>query len=491
MTENTNKTANPTPKKLISKSAAVIFALVTLFNPNVNLIDVLPDFIGYFILARVFERAADSAPYFEEAHASFVRLTWLSLAKIPGLFVIIFARSHNTNDNDIISLMSLVFAIAEIILVVMAIKNIFDALFYLGERTDAVSLIRSDAKFSADALRSFTYVFAVFKCIIYVLPEMLILTRTVENESGTASTLITGSNYYPFALISSLILGTIVGAVWLKRMICYVLSIKREGKFDEALLSLASANSESEYLVKIRRRSLFRSFNLFILGAVLTFELGFDNFYGINLLPHFLSGAVILIAIIRICAFANKKKLRRYSLAFGTCYIVSSAVAYVFSVRFLTMFGGYEALAHNNAEARAAYTPLLIASVLEVAFFVCLMISFALIMRCYIVNNLGLSPSDENYRVADKKYHNALTKNALILAVIGSLTAISKLADIILKGFSQMIFVAGADNLPTSTVIASALPWFGIVVVGASVLFCLYSMYFFSVIKDEVLGIRE
>ena len=44
------------------KTGWLIFAVVMLFNPNVNLIDILPDFIGYFILAKFFERAADSAP---------------------------------------------------------------------------------------------------------------------------------------------------------------------------------------------------------------------------------------------------------------------------------------------------------------------------------------------------------------------------------------------------------------------------------------------
>jgi hypothetical protein len=160
-------------------------------------------------------------------------------------------------------------------------------------------------------------------------------------------------------------------------------------------------------------------------------------------------------------------------------------------VRFLTTYGGYDALVQNNAMTKAAYLPMLALCILETAFFICLMASFALTMRGYIINNLGIPPSDEGYRISDKKYHASLIKKAIILAVIGSLTAIAKLVDMILRGSSQIIFVQGSDSLPTSAVIASALPWFGIVVAGASVLFVLYSIYFFSVIKDEVLGIRD
>ena len=45
-----------------SSFGLVVFALILLFNPNINLIDALPDFIAYFILAKVFLPAADSAP---------------------------------------------------------------------------------------------------------------------------------------------------------------------------------------------------------------------------------------------------------------------------------------------------------------------------------------------------------------------------------------------------------------------------------------------
>ena len=47
---------------------ALVISLLLLFNPNVSIIDPLPDFIAFFILARLVERAADIAPHFEEAY---------------------------------------------------------------------------------------------------------------------------------------------------------------------------------------------------------------------------------------------------------------------------------------------------------------------------------------------------------------------------------------------------------------------------------------
>ena len=119
----------------------LIFSLVLLFNPSLNVVDILPDFIAWFILAKIFERAADSAPYFEEARSNFIRLGWLNLLKIPAFFLILFVKSKDTLDNNIYALVSFSFAIFEIILVTQAIKNIFTAAFYLGERTDVPALI--------------------------------------------------------------------------------------------------------------------------------------------------------------------------------------------------------------------------------------------------------------------------------------------------------------------------------------------------------------
>ena len=77
---------NAQDKKTKSRAyTGIIVALVFLFNPNISVIDILPDFVAYFILARTFLLASDCAPYFEEARVAFKRLGWLSFGKIFGL----------------------------------------------------------------------------------------------------------------------------------------------------------------------------------------------------------------------------------------------------------------------------------------------------------------------------------------------------------------------------------------------------------------------
>ena len=79
----------------------LIFAAILLFNPNVNVIDPLPDFIAYFIIARLLIFAENDAPYFAEARSAFLRLGYLNLAKLPALLLIVSIRRVNTLDNDV------------------------------------------------------------------------------------------------------------------------------------------------------------------------------------------------------------------------------------------------------------------------------------------------------------------------------------------------------------------------------------------------------
>ena len=47
----------------------MIAAFIFLFNPNFNLIDVLPDAVGYFLLLLAIRDAVGIFPHFGEAHS--------------------------------------------------------------------------------------------------------------------------------------------------------------------------------------------------------------------------------------------------------------------------------------------------------------------------------------------------------------------------------------------------------------------------------------
>ena len=74
-------------KQKKKEASLIVLALVFLFNPNIQVIDILPDFVAFFIFARLLEKPALMAPYFEEARSSALKLAVISLAKIPAFML--------------------------------------------------------------------------------------------------------------------------------------------------------------------------------------------------------------------------------------------------------------------------------------------------------------------------------------------------------------------------------------------------------------------
>ena len=56
----------------------ISLSLIFLFNPNISAVDVLPDFIGYFILSAGISKLADLNFHFAEAQSYFNKLIKIS-----------------------------------------------------------------------------------------------------------------------------------------------------------------------------------------------------------------------------------------------------------------------------------------------------------------------------------------------------------------------------------------------------------------------------
>lgn len=464
-------------------ASAVIFALVTLFNPNVNLIDIIPDFIGFFILARFFERGADCAPYFEEASVGFQKLFWLNIAKIPAFMITIAAKSNNARDNDIVALMAISFAALELVFAIPAVKAAFSALFYLGERTDAQALING-GKIPTDTLCSFTYATVIFKALFSSLPEMLKLTRS--SVTGSQTVVTTGSLAYPWIILVGVIVGTVIGAIWLKQIITYVKAIKKEGLFYKALDTLAVSDSYEEYERRVARRSLKSALFVLFLSSLAGFKIEFENFHGINILPEFIFGALLLLGILLMQKHVScDKRTKVITFISGISYIALSAVAFVLSVRFLTDYG-YDEIFYKNEAALSAYSAIEIVTALGFAALATLSYSLFRTLSNFSRERLLeiVDPESPLSRI-DTDYNKTVKRKTITLCALCTGLGLVKLLEVFLRGNVQVIFTNDSD-ITMPSIITSALPWFNIVVFATALAFVFYTYYYSSFIKEEL-----
>ena len=461
----------------------IIFSLVLLFNPNINVFDLLPDFIAWFILAKLFERAADSAPFFEEAREDFVRLGWLNLVKIPALLLVFFIRSKNAGDNDVFALTSFVFAVIEALLTLRAVKNLFTALFYVGERTEAAALIspfkcpiRKGEVMTPESLRGFTYFFVICKSIFYTLPDMFLLTRT----SDTTGQILTISGYYPYVLIFSQLLGIWLGTVWLMRTLKYARAVRDEGKLFDALSAIASNDTSVKLSSKAKIRSLSLAITLIGVSAVFMLDLVFDNFDRIDILPNFIFGIFLTLSLFLL---KNGSRIRVMALLCGVAYSAVSIASYNVGASFLSKYD-YTDLITDEA-AKRAYSSVIALAVAELVLLIAFLVICAVSLNAFIRRNTGITEIEGKEITPDKEYYTLLYRKSYIFSGLGILAGAARLVNVILTGHVDFLYTDITD-ITRPTIAASPAPWFNVVVTATAILFIGYALYYASTLKDEV-----
>ena len=85
-------------------------AFLFLFNPNIAVIDPLPDFIGYILLCASLRRLADVHERLGEAYTAFKKMIFIDGGKLVAI-IWIFGMSVPSEQSSSIMLWSFVFAV--------------------------------------------------------------------------------------------------------------------------------------------------------------------------------------------------------------------------------------------------------------------------------------------------------------------------------------------------------------------------------------------
>ena len=455
----------------------VTLAAILLFNINIGIMDILPDFIAYFMLAKAFSYASARAPYFAEARTGFIHLGWIALLKIPAIVITTAARTGNTLGYDWNAVMSLVFAVVELIFTIPVVTNIFSGLFRLGERTPANALINPKKCFSPDLIRIFTYALVAAKCVFSAIPDFFRLTKMADD--GIHLVYVTAG--YPISIAITQFIGIPLGILWLISIIKYVKAIKSEGMFVASLDLMC----EGQSFAKVERKrmlSKMRSVMTTLCAASLfSLELRLDDFDGINVIPHFIYGLVLIYAGLRLLKFTPGIR-KKGIIIYGTVYTTVATAIMVIETHFLYYYG-YEDLATSDI-ANALYLAVEILSLIELTALIILLIYIARAMGRFIYFHTAIPPTSERYSRADRDYHRSLLRWNYFVMSLGILSAALKCVGVFSRGSVQSVVVQ-TPNVPTLSFLPS-MPWITLVIAIGAIALIGFSIYFFTNMKEEV-----
>ena len=339
---------------------AIGLSLIFLFNPNINVIDFLPDFIGYIILCALLTNLADINETVSEALGIFKKMIFIDAAKLVAL-IWIFGMSVTTEKNSSLLLWSFAFGILEMLFVIPAFLKLFKGLGELGYLYDNTSINEKNGnrkKNYTDSLRRFTVAFIAIKSIMAFLPEFADLTSTEYSENQGITNLYEHIGIMRFlAFVPVLVLGVI----WIVKVILYFNRINNDVKFNSAIDQIYRSRvlNKSGIFVK---RNIKLSFVLLLLVAVFSFDLRIES---VNVLPDFIS-AILVFAF--FCVVSKRTSInKKISVTVATVYFVTAVAATV--TEFLFFKNYYYESIYRAQEAMQAFVVMATFAVINIAVF--------------------------------------------------------------------------------------------------------------------------
>ena len=365
---------------------AIGFSLIFLLNPNIGVIDFLPDFIGYIILCSLLVPLADISDTVGEALNAFKRMVYIDACRIIAIMWV-FGFADGSERTSSILLWTFTFGALEMIFLIPAFVKLFGGLVELGYLYDNKSVLgskRQGGKNYTDKIRSFTVFFVCFKAVLSFLPEFSDISsaETVGESMYRYIGLMRGMAFIPVFIF---------GIVWYVKFVSYFTRVSKDKSFVAALKDVY----EEKVLPKIgifAKRRFATSIVLLIMAAIFSFDLRIQDvvFFdvqreSVNILPDVLSAVffILFFATISKCAKISK------GASFTVCglYLAVSSVAYVIDWDYFTDYN-YDAI-YRSVEAMEAYTYVAISSFLSTAVFVVVCIMAIKALRAVIMTHTG------------------------------------------------------------------------------------------------------
>lgn len=284
-----------------------------LFIPSLSILDIMPDFIGFWLIVKGLSRVYDLNADIESARDMFIKLLFINLAKTVLTPLII-----SFNDETTVMTVVFIFSLIEGIMLFFAFKNGFSGLHYLAGRLEC-----KNADKSFGDLYITSMVFVVARYALVVLPELTVLT-SLEYQMTDDLRPYTMYDYKRIITIACFFMSLVIGLYFFTSCIRYIRTLNKDDSFKQALYEMYEKDVLSDFNLSLRRRSKYAvifSFAAFFCVCPILFE-------GVDVTPSPLAILLMAFGVTYL-----KPYCKTASLTQKICVISSvvSAFLYAFS----------------------------------------------------------------------------------------------------------------------------------------------------------------
>ncbi len=376
--------------KTVFPMGLIMASLVFFFNPNIQLVDLLPDLFGYVLLIMGLYYLADLNEAIGEARERFKKMLFVEVAKFIVFLMVFGGLVTPQEHSSFVLLASLTFCTIELLILIPATRSLFAGMLQLATKfgSDAVFATRPKAlplppkagfkngkskkKFEArvrgieyknarlrcalEKLQTLTLAFVVLKPIMALIPELSALSNTEYNDALV--------NYYDFISLFRGF-GTVLflpfAILWLIRTVTFLRRLQADTAFGEACLThyRTEVAPHAELFI---RRAIYTALSLIGLGMIFSLDFYIEYY---NIIPDTLCAIFVIAGILLMKKYISNHRPVVWSAAgYGAMTLVSSALTIFFNQKY------YFGAIYKNGGALAVYILECAATLMENLLFV-------------------------------------------------------------------------------------------------------------------------
>lgn len=420
----------------------LLWGIIFIMSPNVNIVDILPDFIGCLFIMKGLYSVSQIYPQFDDSLGYFRKFAIISVFKtvsLPVLFII------SATEITWLLLLSFVFGCLEIFYGFMSFSSLFEGFYYSAQRGAGESVFGG-----YDKMKVFTLLFICFKPLAAFLPEVVSLS---SEDYGTVTE--TGVVSYARLRLPLMVLFFVaalaVGIVWYIFMRKYLKRVFADEMYMTSLCEKYYRYKEDSPQL-VERRTVLSTLMLFLAAAVCSLEIKLD---GINYIPHMIGAFFFILAFARVKKIFGKSA--RAGMILSYAYLVLSSVSWGFSFFFtkkyiissskdvgLALGYGEQIAAYlgSNEEITTNFTVMCVLYAVEILAFIAVLIFAGKTLREVLIRHGG-KPIYELGQCHDMRVilrstarERAWTAFAILLGIASAVL-----------GVCQIVFVTSEANL--------------------------------------------
>ncbi len=419
---------------------SIAIASAFLFNSNINIIDIIPDVIGYIIMSIALVNLSFLSEDIAKAAKNFRYMILVGLFKFVSFIWLVGLKRPDEQSTGTL-LMTFVFAVIEVTILYIAYSDLFGGLQSLGflhKNTAVLGKKRGSDKSHTERIKRATLFFLVLKAGVTLLPEFATLSQYSYAYDSPV-----GHMYEFIGLMRGMafIFVTAFGISWMVKFIKYFRRLNKDVEFKESLTEKYNEEVLAKQGIKVKF-NLGVAFSLFLFALIFVIDIRLNDFGRMekfNLLPDFVAAILFLLGSIFIKK-CNKKAQRFLSVS-AWIYLVISLVAYV--VEFIFYDKYYYTAIFRSVEAYRCYIIMCAAETLSTVAFIVLAYAFVLSLYQVITDHTGFVYGSANAQSAEKlaEYHKE-SATKLVYVIIGAMLVTA--ADVFYIFFAEKYGFAGA-----------------------------------------------